>query len=75
MYRDIHAYVETCEVCQQIKRPVNARVPPLRPQPTHDIFQRWHIDILSGLPTTKDKYKHILLVVDSYTEWCEAFPL
>ncbi|XP_053389855.1 protein NYNRIN-like [Mercenaria mercenaria] len=28
-----------------------------------------------GLPTTKDKYKYVLLVVDSYSKWCEAFPL
>ena len=33
------------------------------------------MDILSGFPTTKDKYKHVLLVVDSYSKWCEVFPL
>lgn len=33
------------------------------------------MDILSGLPTTPNKHKHILLVVDSYSKWCEAFPL
>ena len=40
-----------------------------------DLFSRLHIDILSGLPTTKDKYKHILVVVDSYSKWMEAHPL
>ncbi|CAG2228704.1 unnamed protein product [Mytilus edulis] len=75
MYSDINTYVKTCETCQQSKRAFNARPPPLQPQQTHDVFQRWHIDILSGLPTTKDKFKHILLVVDSYSKWCEAFPL
>ena len=40
-----------------------------------DLFSRWHIDILSGLPTTKDKFKHILVVVDSYSKWMEAHPL
>ena len=33
------------------------------------------MDILSGLPTTKDKYKHILVLVDSYSKWVELFPL
>ena len=33
------------------------------------------MDILSGLPTTKTKYKHILVLVDSYSEWVELFPL
>ena len=75
MYADINTYVKTCETCQQSKRAFNSRPPPLQPQHTHDVFQRWHIDILSGLPTTKDKFKHILLIVDSYSKWCEAFPL
>ncbi|CAG2190886.1 unnamed protein product [Mytilus edulis] len=75
MYSDINQYVKTCEVCQQSKRAFNSKPPPLQPQPTNDIFGRWHMDILSGLPTTKDKYKHVLLVVDSYSKWCEAFPL
>ena len=75
MYNDINQYVQTCEICQQTKRAYHSKPPPLQPQPTHDIFNRWHMDILSGLPTTKDKYKHILLVVDSYSKWCEAFPL
>ena len=34
-----------------------------------------YIYILSGLPTTKDKYKHILVVVDSYSKWMEAHSL
>ena len=33
------------------------------------------MDILSGFPMTKDKYKHVLLVVDSYSKWCEVFSL
>ena len=43
--------------------------------PVADLFGRWHIDILSGLPTTKDKYRNILVVVDSYSKWMEAHPL
>ena len=46
-----------------------------QPQPVDDVFSRWHMDILSGLSTTKVKYKHVLLVVDSYSKWCECFPL
>ena len=75
MYDDIRQYVKTCEICQQSKRAFNAKPPPLQPQPVDDVFSRWHMDILSGLPTTKEKYKHVLLVVDSYSKWCECFPL
>ena len=75
MYEQIGKYVQSCELCQQVKRPVHAKPPPLQPLPVSDLFSRWHIDILSGLPTTKDKYKHILVVVDSYSKWMEAHPL
>lgn len=75
MYNDICQYVKTCEICQQSKRAFNSRPPPLKPIPVDDVFSRWHMDILSGLPTTKDKYKHVLLLVDSYSKYCEAFPL
>ena len=75
MYEDIRQYVRTCEVCQQSKRAFNAKPPPLQPQAVDDVFGRWQMDILSGLPTTKDKYKHILVMVDSYSKWVELFPL
>ena len=75
MYDDIKRYVQNCETCQQCKRNYGAKRPPLKPQISDDIFGRWHMDILSGLPTTPNKHKHILLVVDSYSKWSEAFPL
>ena len=75
MWEDTRRYVQSCEACQQSKRDVHAKPPPLNPMPVADLFQRWHIDILGGLPTTKDKYKYVLLVVDSYSKWSEAFPL
>ena len=75
MYDEIGKYVQSCLLCQQVKRPAHAKPPPLQPLPVADLFSRWHIDILSSLPTTKDKYKHILVVVDSYSKWMEAHPL
>ena len=75
MYEDIRQYVRTCEVCQQSKRAFNAKPPPLQPQALDDLFGRWQMDILSGLPTTKDKYKHILVMVDSCSKCVELFPL
>ena len=75
MYDEIGKYVQSCLLCQQVKRPVHAKPPPLQPLPVADLFSHWHIDILRGLPTTKDKYKHILVVVDSYSKWMEAHPL
>ena len=57
------------------RRKPTVEPPPLQPQPVDDVFGRWQVDILSGVPTTKDKYKHILVLVDSYSKWVELFPL
>lgn len=45
------------------------------PMSVSGLFQSWHITILEDLPTTKHKFKFLLLVVDSYSGWCEAFPI
>jgi hypothetical protein len=33
------------------------------PLPVQDAFARWHMDILAGLPKTKDGYQYILLLI------------
>ena len=47
---------------------------PLKPLPICDTFGTMHMDILE-LPTSKEKYTSLLLVVDSMSRWPEAFPL
>jgi hypothetical protein len=42
--------------------------------PIADSFERWHIDILE-LTQTKEGYRYVLLVVDSFSRWSEAFAL
>ena len=64
-----------CELCQLSKRAFNAKPPLLQHQAVDDVFGRWQMDILSGLPTAKDKYKHILLMVDSFFKLVELFLL
>lgn len=75
MYQNVYNYVISCDACQRAKRPTNKRPAPLMPLPVAETFERWHMDILSGFPTSKDKYQHVLLVVDSFSRWAEAFPL
>ena len=42
--------------------------------PVDGPFERWHIDFLK-LSKTNDGYQYLLLVVDSFTRWVEAFPM
>lgn len=75
MYDDIEKYVKTCDTCQRTKIVRNKAPPPLTPLPIGEPFSRVHIDILGPLPKTKQGYQYILLIVDSFSKWTEAFPL
>ena len=76
MYQDVQDYVLSCDTCQRIK--VDRRQPrvPMTNMPITDTFDSWHIDFLGPLPRTEENsYAHILLVVDRYSRWSEAFPM
>lgn len=75
MYQIIHDYVTTCDQCQRMKVDRKKQPPPLTPLPIADeVFSRWHMDILGPLPKARG-YQYVLLLVDSFSRWCEAFPL
>ena len=74
MHQDIEDYIISCRTCQEIKKR-HVSKPPLTNMPVVDTFQRWHMDILGPLPESKEGYKYILLVVDSFSRWSEAFCL
>ncbi len=75
MYQNVHDYIKSCQKCQLSKVSRHPNKAPLHPLPVTDVFDRVHIDFLGPLTESPDGYKHILLVVDSYSRWSEAFPL
>lgn len=75
MYADITQYVKSCIQCQQSKRSYHANTPPLCPLPVPQLFERLHIDFLGPLEKSPEGYQYILLIVDAYSKWPEAFPL
>ena len=74
LYQDVEDYIKSCEACQKAKRAPHAKRPPLTSMPIEETFSRLHIDFIGPLTQTQEGYKHILLVVDSFSGWCEAFP-
>ena len=75
MYSQIAKYIDTCPTCDMAKRNYAARPTPLKPLPIVDVFSRFHMDFLGPFPKGKDGHEHILLIVDSFSRWCECFPL
>jgi hypothetical protein len=73
MYNEIREYVKSCQQCQQNKK--SAQNPaPLNPLPCLGIFKRVHVDLFGPLPQV-DGYKYVLLIVDAFSKWTEAFPV
>ena len=73
MYADVDKYVRQCRECQHAKRMYHGQPVPLHPLPVAAVFQRWHMDFLGPLKKAEDGEQYILLIVDSFSRWCEAF--
>ena len=72
MYKTIEEYVKSCGTCQKVKHQ-NRKPALLTPMPIASVFERWHMDFLC-MKATPEGYKYILLLVDSFSRWCEAIP-
>ena len=75
MCQDITDFVKSCERCQFAKKNSHPHSTPLNPLPVVKVFERMHIDILGPLTKTVDGHEYILVCVDSFSRWVEAFPL
>ncbi|KAK3097343.1 hypothetical protein FSP39_008811 [Pinctada imbricata] len=75
MYQNVADYIRSCDACQHAKKSTNPTRAPLVNMPVEDTFSRLHMDILGPLTTSDEGYKYILLVVDSFSKFPEAFPL
>lgn len=74
MLKDVIEYVKNCEVCQKGKRamkktPSQCVNVPSRP------WQSVAVDVIGPFPPTMDGHTHVLVVVDKFTRYAEAFPI
>ena len=71
----VYKHVQSCHECQQAKRNYQSKPAPLKPLKVTEVFHRWHVDILGPLTETEKKEKYVLVLIDSFSKWCEAYPL
>jgi len=74
MYTSVIEYVSSYDICHRTKPSPPLRKAPLSPLPIEEPFGRVHIDHIGPLPKTPEEYRHLLVLVDLTTLWCEAFP-
>ena len=75
MFQAVADFIRGCDPCQRAKQSVHSKRVPLTPMPITDTFARWHIDLIGPFKETKQGFKHILIIVDSFSKWTEAFPV
>ena len=74
MYSEIYEYQQSCIKCQRASTHKPKR-PPLQPLPIVGLFERISLDFIGPLRESNSKKRWILLVVDSFSHWCEAFAM
>ena len=74
MAAQIKDFVKGCETCAQNKTgPANNKAP-LQSIEVNEPFLFWAMDYMGPLPETVRGNKHLLVVMDHFTKWCEVFP-
>ena len=75
MEDDVKQFCRQCRRCEGRNAPIPAPRAAMGRLQATEPFEIVGLDILSGLPTTPSGNKHLLVVVDFFTKWAEAFPL
>lgn len=73
--QDVVDWCRSCQACVAKKGPIGKGKSPLQIYNVSAPFQRIQMDILGPLPKTLSGNQYLLVVVDCFTKWVEAFPL
>ncbi|CAC5369235.1 unnamed protein product [Mytilus coruscus] len=74
MYQKLADFIKHCDLCQRSKQPTHAKRVPLTSMPIMDTFSKLHIDMIGPFKKTNQCFQYVLIVVDSFSKWTEAFP-
>ena len=72
---DIQKWVRWCDLCRGKKTPPCARKAPLQIYNVGAPLERVAVDVVGPLPTTHRGNKYILVAMDYFTRWPEAYAL
>ena len=70
---DVEKHIKQCATCAHHTSPVNLNRAQLGNIEVGEPLTFWAMDFMGPLPETSKGNKHILVVVDHFTKWCEAF--
>ena len=73
--RSVQEYIKQCAVCTQRKTPTDNNKAPQQTIEVGEPFTFWAMDYMGPLPETSRGNRHILVAMDHFSKWCEAFRL
>lgn len=73
--QDIENWCKSCKVCISRKGPTGKGKSPMQVYNVGNPFERIQMDILGPLPITSSGNKYLIVIIDCFTKWVEAFPL
>ncbi|CAK8694208.1 unnamed protein product [Clavelina lepadiformis] len=74
-HKDVETYCKECCLCDLRKVPRRIVRAPLVPSEENTPMQKVEIDVLSGLPETRNGNRYILVVCDTYTKYMQCWPM
>ena len=73
MNDSVTRFIQNCEECSRDKYDTKQTRAPLKPKEVSEPFVVWALDYMGPLPETARGNRHILVMMDHFTNWCEAF--
>ena len=74
MREAVQKFIQNCSECSQIKQNPSLTKAPLKQIEVSEPFVFWTMDYMGPIKETARGNKHILVLMDHFTKWCEAFP-
>ena len=71
----VASWIKQCESCAKRKMPVPKFHSSLQPSLVGAPFEKIALDILGPLPRSKRGNRYILVIMDYFTKWAEAYPV
>lgn len=76
MIKDVRGYVNKCQVCKAAKHSNKNQTTPMGKMRESEMpWQLIFVDLIGPLPRSKNGYKHIFVVVDSFSKFVRVKPL